>query len=119
MRAGSFKDDIVAQIPGLRAFAVSLSGSQTLADDLLQETLLRAWSNSEKFRTGTNLRAWLLTILRNSYYSQYRKRALARCRTRKAFWRRASPSPAIRRATSISLIFAKRFSGCRESSERH
>jgi len=75
MRADSFRDDLVAQIPGLRAFAVSLSGSQTLADDLVQETLLRAWSNSDKFRAGTNMRAWLFTILRNSFYSQYRKRA--------------------------------------------
>ena len=75
MRVDSFKDDLIAQIPGLRAFAVSLSGSRTLADDLVQETLLRAWSNSDKFHPGTNLRAWLFTILRNSYYSQYRKRA--------------------------------------------
>ena len=75
MSQGSFKDDLVAQIPGLRAFAVSLCGSVTLADDLVQEALLRAWSNSEKFQRGTSLRAWLFTILRNVYYSQYRKRA--------------------------------------------
>ena len=75
MDTGDFKDDLVAQIPGLRAFAVSLSGSQTLADDLVQETLLRAWANSDKFSAGTNLRAWLFTILRNSYYSLHRKRA--------------------------------------------
>ena len=71
----SFKDELVAQIPALRAFAVSLCGSVTLADDLVQEALLRAWSNSEKFQRGTSLRAWLFTILRNAYYSQYRKRA--------------------------------------------
>jgi RNA polymerase sigma-70 factor (ECF subfamily) len=47
----------------------------TTADDLVQEALLRAWSNSEKFQPGTSLRAWLFTILRNIYYSQYRKRS--------------------------------------------
>src|SRR5271165_524711 len=61
----SFKDELVAQIPGLRAFAVSLCGSVSLADDLVQEALLRAWSNSDKFQRGTSLRAWLFTILRN------------------------------------------------------
>ena len=71
----SFKDELVAKIPGLRAFAVSLCGSITLADDLVQEALLRAWSNSDKFQPGTSLRAWLFTILRNTFYSQYRKHA--------------------------------------------
>jgi RNA polymerase sigma-70 factor, ECF subfamily len=75
MSADSFKDDLVAEIPNLRAFAASLSGSVTLADDLVQDTLLRAWSNSEKFQAGTSLRAWLFTILRNTYYSYYRKRS--------------------------------------------
>jgi len=71
----SFKDELVAEIPGLRAFAVSLCGSITQADDLVQEALLRAWSNSDKFEPGTSLRAWLFTILRNIFYSQYRKHA--------------------------------------------
>ena len=72
---GSFKDELCTQIPRLRAFAVSLCGSVTAADDLVQEALLRAWSNSEKFHPGTNLRAWLFTILRNVFYSQYRRRS--------------------------------------------
>jgi RNA polymerase sigma-70 factor (ECF subfamily) len=71
----SFKDGLVGEIPSLRAFAVSLCGSVTMADDLVQDALLRAWSNSDKFQLGTSLRAWLFTILRNIYYSQYRKRA--------------------------------------------
>jgi RNA polymerase sigma-70 factor (ECF subfamily) len=75
MSADNFKDALVAEIPNLRAFAASLSGSVTLADDLVQDALLRAWSNSDKFQVGTNLRAWLFTILRNAYYSHYRKRA--------------------------------------------
>jgi RNA polymerase sigma-70 factor (ECF subfamily) len=71
----SLKNDLGAQIPRLRAFAISLCGSMTLADDLVQEALLRAWANSEKFQPGTNLRAWLFTILRNVFYSQHRKRS--------------------------------------------
>ena len=75
MPSASFKDELLAETRNLRAFAISLSGSVTLADDLVQESLLRAWSNSEKFQPGTSLRAWLFTILRNIYYSNYRKRA--------------------------------------------
>jgi RNA polymerase sigma-70 factor, ECF subfamily len=75
MPPASFKDELVAEIMNLRAFAISLSGSASLADDLVQETLLRAWCKSDKFQPGTSLRAWLFTILRNIYYSNYRKRA--------------------------------------------
>jgi RNA polymerase sigma-70 factor (ECF subfamily) len=66
--------DLIATIPSLRAFAVSLCGNLDHADDLVQETLVKAWSNLESFVEGTNLRAWLFTILRNIYYSEYRKR---------------------------------------------
>ena len=75
MPPAPFKDELIAEISNLRAFAISLSGSVSLADDLVQETLLRAWSKSDKFQPGTSLRAWLFTILRNIYYSNYRKRA--------------------------------------------
>jgi RNA polymerase sigma-70 factor (ECF subfamily) len=74
MPTASFKDELVAEIKNLRAFAISLSGSVSLADDLVQETLLRAWSKSDKFQPGTSMRAWLFTIQRNIYYSNYRKR---------------------------------------------
>ena len=74
MPTASFRDELVAEIGSLRAFAISLSGSASLADDLVQETLLRAWSKSDKFQPGTSLRAWLFNILRNIYYSNYRKR---------------------------------------------
>lgn len=66
--------DLLAVIPNLRAFAVSLCGNVDHADDLVQETLVKAWSNLDSFVEGTNLRAWLFTILRNIYYSEYRKR---------------------------------------------
>src|SRR5436190_444257 len=70
----SIKDAMLAQIPTLRAFAFSLCGNFERADDLVQETLLKAWQHLDKFEEGTNLRAWLYTILRNSYFSELRKR---------------------------------------------
>jgi RNA polymerase sigma-70 factor, ECF subfamily len=75
MPPNSFRDNLLAEIKTLRAFAISLCGSASHADDFVQETLLRAWSKSDSFQPGTNLRAWLFTILRNIYYSNYRKRA--------------------------------------------
>lgn len=68
------KDEIVEHLPALRAFAVSLTRDNSAADDLVQDTVVKAWSNIEKFKPGTNLRAWLFTILRNTFYSNYRKR---------------------------------------------
>jgi RNA polymerase sigma-70 factor (ECF subfamily) len=70
----SVRDDLVAHIPSLRAFAVSLCGQMDKADDLVQEALMKAWSNLGSFTEGTNMRAWLFTILRNVYYSEHRKR---------------------------------------------
>jgi RNA polymerase sigma-70 factor (ECF subfamily) len=61
-------------IPNLRAFAVSLCGDIERADDLVQETLLKAWNHQDSFQEGTNLRAWLFTILRNTYFSECRRR---------------------------------------------
>jgi RNA polymerase sigma-70 factor (ECF subfamily) len=68
------KSDLLGAIPNLRAFAVSLCGNPDRADDLVQETLVKAWSNLGSFVEGTNMPAWLFTILRNIYYSEYRKR---------------------------------------------
>ena len=75
MNDSAFGDLMVAEISHLRAFAVSLSGSYSLADDLVQDTLVKAWSHADSFQRGTNLRAWLVTILRNTYFSQYRQRS--------------------------------------------
>lgn len=69
-----FRDQLIAAIPGLRAFGMSLSGRADHADDLVQETLMKAWHHQLSFETGTNIRAWLYTILRNEFYSQMRKR---------------------------------------------
>ena len=70
----SLRDDILASVPSLRAFAISLSGNGDRADDLVQETLLRAIANINSFEPGTNMSAWLFTILRNLFRSEYRKR---------------------------------------------
>src|SRR5690606_24953762 len=70
----ALRDQILATVPSLRAFAISLSGNVDRADDLVQETLLRALANIHSFQPGTNLSAWLFTILRNLFRSEYRKR---------------------------------------------
>ena len=69
-----WRNEVVAMIPALRAFAWSLSHNGSDADDLVQDTLIKAWSNRDKFEPGTNLRAWLFTILRNTYYTQVIRR---------------------------------------------
>ena len=68
-----FKDHLAAVIPHLRAFGRSLSGSRDLADDLVQETLLKAWAARKRFQAGTNMRAWTFIILRNLFLSQMRR----------------------------------------------
>jgi RNA polymerase sigma-70 factor (ECF subfamily) len=70
----SFKRDLLATLPSLRAFAFSLSGRHDKADDLVQDTIMKAWAKQESFELGTNIKAWLFTILRNEFYSQMRKR---------------------------------------------
>lgn len=72
--SGEFRDQLIAAIPGLRAFGLSLTARSDQADDLVQETLMKAWNHQNSFEQGTNLRAWLYTILRNEFYSQIRKR---------------------------------------------
>ncbi|WP_417679682.1 sigma-70 family RNA polymerase sigma factor [Roseibium sp.] len=67
------RDEVVACIPSLRAFAASLVGVGDRADDLVQEALVKAWANIGSFKQGTNMKAWLFTILRNTFYSAYRK----------------------------------------------
>ncbi|MXU65687.1 RNA polymerase sigma factor [Oceanomicrobium pacificus] len=67
------KDELVEHLPALRAFALSLTRNGSVADDMVQDTVVKAWTNIDKFEAGTNLRAWLFTILRNTYYSSRRK----------------------------------------------
>jgi RNA polymerase sigma-70 factor (ECF subfamily) len=69
-----FRDHLIGAIPKLRAFALSLASHSDYADDLVQETLMKAWNYQNSFKAGTNIKAWLFTILRNEYFSQLRKR---------------------------------------------
>src|SRR5664279_2414894 len=70
----ALREQILAAVPSLRAFAISLCGNVDRADHLVQETLLRALANIHSFQPGTNMSAWLFTILRNHFRSEYRKR---------------------------------------------
>ena len=72
--SAEFHQELAALVPNLRAFAKSLSGSADYADDLVQETLIKAWKNRNTFAEGSNLKAWLFTILRNTFLSDRRKR---------------------------------------------
>jgi RNA polymerase sigma-70 factor (ECF subfamily) len=72
--APTMKEAMLGAIPSLRAFAISLSGNVERADDLVQETLMRAMAHMDSFEPNTNMPAWLFTILRNLYRSEYRKR---------------------------------------------
>jgi len=74
MTAPGVKEDLLAALPALRAFAISLCGRTAKAEDLVQETLVKAWANINSFQPGSNMNAWLYTILRNEYYSEFRKR---------------------------------------------
>lgn len=68
-----FKAELLELVPYLRAFARSLSGRHEGADDLAQEALVKAWQSRDSFVPGTNLKAWLFTILRNQFYSERRR----------------------------------------------
>ena len=68
------REAMLAAVPNLRAFAISLCGNVDRANDLVQETLLRAWGHLNSFEPGTNMSAWLFTILRNHFRSEFRKR---------------------------------------------
>jgi RNA polymerase sigma-70 factor, ECF subfamily len=69
--------DIVHCLPHLRAFAFLLARDRALADDLVQDAVLRALSHADQFEVGTNFRAWITTILRNSYFNEMRRRSRA------------------------------------------
>jgi RNA polymerase sigma-70 factor (ECF subfamily) len=70
----AIRDELLAHAPGLRRFALSLCGTIDRAEDLVQDTFLQALTHLDSFQPGTNLAAWLVTILRNRFRDQYRKR---------------------------------------------
>ncbi|MEO1687024.1 MAG: sigma-70 family RNA polymerase sigma factor [Pseudomonadota bacterium] len=74
MSGAPFHERLGEETSALRAFARTLSRNAAQADDLVQETLLKAWANRDRYQEGTNLRAWLFTILRNTFYSHFRKK---------------------------------------------
>ncbi len=86
------KEAFLAEIPSLRAFALSLTSNRDRADDLVQDTLMKAWAASTSFQAGTSLRAWLYTIMRNHFYSEHRKR-----------WREVQDTDGVAAAGLISL----------------
>ncbi len=69
----AFKDGLVALIPHLRAFARTLTGDPTAADDLAQDAMVKAWDARNSFKLGTNMKAWTFMILRNQFYSDKRR----------------------------------------------
>lgn len=74
LSAADFKLQLTEAIPHLRAFGRSLSGNPDLADDLVQDTLLKAWSARDRFVAGTSMKAWTFVILRNTYFSNMRRK---------------------------------------------
>lgn len=70
-----FRDQLVAIIPSLRAFARGLCGNRDLADDMAQDAMARAWAARQSYTPGSNFRAWMFMILRNHYYTTLRKNA--------------------------------------------
>ena len=74
MTSRAVQKELLTYLPNLRAFAISLCGNIDQADDLVQEALLKAWDHLPSFQEGTNMRAWLFTILRNTFLSELRRR---------------------------------------------
>ena len=72
-RDEAFRAELESLIPHLRAFARTLCGDPTSADDLAQDAMLKAWDARETFEMGTNMRAWTFMILRNQFYSDRRR----------------------------------------------
>lgn len=73
LSAGEFKREMAEAIPYMRAFARSLTGDDSAADDLTQDALMKAWNARARFRAGSNFRAWIFTIARNQFYSNCRR----------------------------------------------
>lgn len=74
MSSEAVRQGLISFLPNLRAFGIALCGDADRADDLVQDTMLKAWNSLDTFQEGTNLRAWLFTILRNTYFSDCRRR---------------------------------------------
>lgn len=73
LREAAFKRELIALIPHLRAFARTLAGDPTSADDLAQDAMMKAWDARASYQMGTNMKAWTFMILRNQFYSEKRR----------------------------------------------
>lgn len=73
LSTAAFREELTAAIPYMRAFARSLTSHDAAADDLTQDALVKAWRARERYRAGTNFRAWVFTIVRNQFYSDQRR----------------------------------------------
>jgi RNA polymerase sigma factor (sigma-70 family) len=78
MSAAEFNELLLSNAEPLRPFAISLTHDPEIAKDLFQETLYRALANKNKYSTGTNIKAWLFTIMRNIFINNYRRRSKQR-----------------------------------------
>ena len=87
-----FKSDLIPLIPRMRAFARTLCGDATQADDLAQEALAKAWASRASYTPGTNLKAWTFMIVRNQFYSDKRRS-----------WRSSSLDPEVAERTLIAV----------------
>jgi RNA polymerase sigma-70 factor (ECF subfamily) len=96
------REDILLHVPALRAFALSLCRSPDRADDLVQDTMVRAWGHFASFTPGTHLRSWLFNILRNGFYSDLRKRRREVADPEGAFVARLAVAPAHDGAVAMS-----------------
>lgn len=68
------EEEVVDQIPALRAFARTFHRDPLEADDLVQDTLMRALASIDRFEPGTRLKSWLFTIMRNTFYTNIKRR---------------------------------------------
>jgi RNA polymerase sigma-70 factor (ECF subfamily) len=98
-----FRDGIVAYLPNLRAYSRFLIGAKDRADDLVNETILRALAAQAQFSPGTNLRAWLFTILRNQFLAQLRRDRRDVALATASYQARQQAATALSQSTSLEL----------------
>src|ERR1700749_4495293 len=91
-REAAFKKELAALIPHVRAFARTLAGDPTAADDLAQDALMKAWDARKSYQMGTNMKAWTFMILRNQFYSEKRRS-----------WRQTQLDPEVAERTLIAV----------------
>ena len=78
MSAAEFNELLLSNADPLKTFSVSLTRDQEMAKDLFQETLYKALANQDKYSRGTNIKAWLFTIMRNIFINDYRRKSKQR-----------------------------------------